>query len=63
MHVRLEQANQSSSFFLYFDAAYATIFFFFSTFSIIHTALAVCIPKKIHSVSVFLFLAFILARE
>ena len=38
-------------------------FFFFSTFSIMHTALAVCIPKKIQSISVFLFLAFILASE
>lgn len=31
--------------------------------SIISTAFAVCIPKKIHSISVFLFRAFILESE
>ena len=32
-------------------------------FSIISMAFAVCIPKKIHSISVFLFLAFILCAQ
>ena len=36
---------------------------FVSDFSIISMAFAVCIPKKIHSISVFLFLAFILESE
>ena len=35
----------------------------FLIFSIISMAFAVCIPKKIHSISVFLFLAFILESE
>ena len=33
-------------------------FFFFVTFSIIHTALNVCTPKKIQNISTSLFLAF-----
>ena len=36
---------------------------FVSDFSIISMAFAVCIPKKIHSISVFLFLAFILRER
>ena len=43
-----------------YHAALAVLFLIFS---IISMAFAVCIPKKIHSISVFLFLAFILESE
>ena len=43
-----------------YHAAFTVLFLILS---IISTAFAVCIPKKIHRISVFLFLAFILESE
>ena len=53
-------ANKTDSNELQYHAALAVLFLIFS---IISMAFAVCIPKKIHSISVFLFLAFILESE
>ena len=44
-------------------SCHAALFSLFLIFSIISTAFAVCIPKKIHRISVFLFRAFILESE
>jgi len=63
MYISFSGEVKTSPFFLLFWSDYAAVLFFFSTFSTIHTALAVCIPKKIQSISVFLFLAFIPASE
>ena len=42
---------------------HAALAVLFLIFSIISMAFAVCIPKKIHRISVFLFRAFILESE
>ena len=44
-------------------SCHAALFSLFLILSIISTAFAVCIPKKIHRISVFLFHAFILESE
>ena len=45
------------------NSCHAALAVLLVTLSIISTAFAVCIPKKIQRISVFLFLAFILASE
>ena len=44
-------------------SCHAALTVLFLTLSIISAAFAVCIPKKIHRISVFLFRAFILVSE
>ena len=45
------------------NSCHAALAVLLVTLSIISTAFAVCIPKKIHRISVFLFRAFTLESE